>query len=199
MELTKDIIVDLLPVYLAGEGSADTRAAVEAHLATDAELRHTVLAAGIPSPLFEMTDSLPASLEMQSLNRTREQLGRKNFWLGFALIFSFAPLALGRPWVADLGMLVGLGGWAMFLLTCKELSATGLEAPRQWLNRQLWAMVSGLLGIAAGSLIEQQTGWHAARTLVPVATYGFGLWIGEKFHQIASVEEMNRPTTLLGK
>lgn len=38
MEITRNVILDLLPLYLANEVSADTRALVERYLETDAEL-----------------------------------------------------------------------------------------------------------------------------------------------------------------
>ena len=196
MQVTKDIVRDLLPVYLAGEASADTRAVVEAYLAEDANLRQIVEAAGSYSlPPVEA----PASLEMKSLDRTRRLLGRKNFWLGFALIFSFAPLLLTPPWLADLGMLIGLGGWAAFLAACRNLNATGLEAPRRQATRLLWSAVSWLVGLAAGYLVHQQTGWHGAVYFVPALTFPLALWIGEKLHQISTPEELSRPTTLFGK
>lgn len=38
MEVTRDVILDLLPLYLADEASADTKALVAAHLEADADL-----------------------------------------------------------------------------------------------------------------------------------------------------------------
>jgi anti-sigma factor RsiW len=38
MEITHDVIVDLLPLYLADEASPDTRTLVESHLERDPEL-----------------------------------------------------------------------------------------------------------------------------------------------------------------
>lgn len=38
MDVTRDVIVDLLPLYLADEASADTRALIEKYLETDPEL-----------------------------------------------------------------------------------------------------------------------------------------------------------------
>ena len=38
MKITRNVILDLLPLYLAGEVSADTRALVEKYLETDLEL-----------------------------------------------------------------------------------------------------------------------------------------------------------------
>jgi anti-sigma factor RsiW len=194
-QVTKDMVRDLLPVYLAGDASADTRAVVEAFLAQDAELRQIVEAAGSLSlPPLEA----PASLEMRSLDRTRLLLGRKNFWLGFALIFTFAPLILKPFWLADLVMLIGLGGWAPFLMACRELKATGLEAPRRRSLVLLWAVVGSQIGAAAGNLKQQQMGGPGDYFL-PCVTFGLALWIGQKLHQIPTPEELDRPTTLFGK
>jgi len=38
MDITRNVILDLLPLYVAGEVSADTRALVEKYLETDPEL-----------------------------------------------------------------------------------------------------------------------------------------------------------------
>ncbi len=38
METTRDVILDLLPLYLAGEASPDTKALVESHLEKDIEM-----------------------------------------------------------------------------------------------------------------------------------------------------------------
>jgi anti-sigma factor RsiW len=40
-EVTRDVILDLLPLYLAGEVSADTSALVKKHLEKDPELAET--------------------------------------------------------------------------------------------------------------------------------------------------------------
>jgi hypothetical protein len=196
MQVTRDIVQDLLPVYLAGEASADTRAVVEEYLATDTQLREIVEASRTwaPPPI-----EAPANLEERSLERTRRLLGRKNFWLGFALLFSFAPLLLRPFWLADLVMLIGLGGWTGFLITCRSLSATGLEAPRRLVPRILWAVIGALLGSAAGYLVDQQLGWHRAVYNFPGVTFVLTLWIGEKLHQISTPGELSRPTTLFGK
>lgn len=194
MQVTKAIVDDLLPVYLDGEASADTRAAVEEFLAKDAELRRLVETARKQSlPLL----SAPASLEIRALERTRRLLGRKNFWLAFALIFTFASLMLKPLWLADCGVAIGLAGWVPFLMACKRLMATGLQTPRRRTIRLLWALVGWLVGSAVGYLIQQQIGRRSF--LLPCVTFGIALWIGEKLHQIPTPEELNRPTTLFGK
>ncbi|NOR21475.1 MAG: hypothetical protein GQ476_02075 [Candidatus Aminicenantes bacterium] len=60
MEITRNIILDLLPLYVANEVSADSRALIEKHLETDSELANVAkqLAAmekpeDIPVPLTQ--------------------------------------------------------------------------------------------------------------------------------------------------
>jgi len=59
-EITRNIILDLLPLYLADEVSADTRALVDRYLETDPELVSVAkelaameLSNGIPIPITE--------------------------------------------------------------------------------------------------------------------------------------------------
>lgn len=61
MEITRDVILDLLPLYLADEVSADTRSLVEGYLKTDPELAKLAndqstalnLSTDVPVPLTE--------------------------------------------------------------------------------------------------------------------------------------------------
>ncbi|MCK5645459.1 MAG: hypothetical protein KAH97_01695 [Anaerolineales bacterium] len=60
MEITKNVILDLLPLYMADEVSADTRALIEEYLETDPELAEIAkqsaaveLPGDIPVPLTQ--------------------------------------------------------------------------------------------------------------------------------------------------
>lgn len=73
MEITRNIILDLLPLYLADEVSADTRALVEKFLETDPELANVAkesatkaLPEDIPIPLAE-DDQMEAYREAKRL------------------------------------------------------------------------------------------------------------------------------------
>src|SRR6185436_17778238 len=74
MKITRDIVLDLLPLYLAGEASSDTRALVEESLKTDPELarlaREDPSSALLPHvPLAPQPDT-----EMKAFTRTRRAL-----------------------------------------------------------------------------------------------------------------------------
>jgi anti-sigma factor RsiW len=195
MQVTKDIVHDLLPVYLSGEASPDTKAVVEACLAEDPNLRE-ILAAARTEQLPAV--KLPAGLEERALERTRRLLGRKMVWLGCALLSSFGSLIMRPLWVTDVVFAASLVLWAGFLTTCKRLTPTGLEAPRRAGSRILWFVTGVLLGLAAGYLIQQQTRYHRALYDMPMLTGLLALWIGEKLHQIPRAE-MTRPISLFGE
>ena len=77
MEITRQVILDLLPLYLANEASADTHALVEQYLESDPELaklakepKMTELVQDIPIPLTEK-DKLEAFKEARRLEFLR--------------------------------------------------------------------------------------------------------------------------------
>ncbi|MBA7659221.1 hypothetical protein ES703_67194 [subsurface metagenome] len=73
MEITRNVILDLLPLYSANEVSADTRTLVEKYLKTDAEL------ANVAKQLeaMEKPRSIPVPLsqddEMKAYRKARRQ------------------------------------------------------------------------------------------------------------------------------
>jgi len=77
MNVTREVIVDLLPVYLSGEASPATRSLVEEYMKQDAELAQRVR--------LQWEDSFarlapPPELEMRSLRRTHHLLAVQK-WL----------------------------------------------------------------------------------------------------------------------
>jgi len=90
MNISRDVVKDLVVVYLAGEASADTRALVESHLKTDPELAREVAAArdsglGLPA-------THPPTREKQALDATRQQIKHRTSTLAVAMIFTVLPL-----------------------------------------------------------------------------------------------------------
>ena len=90
MNISRDIVKDLIPVYLAGDASADTRALVESYLKTDPELAGDVTAArgtslGLPA-------TRPPTAEKQALDATRQLLKSRTSTLVVAMIFTVLPL-----------------------------------------------------------------------------------------------------------
>jgi len=91
MKISRDVVKDLIPVYLAGEASADSEALVESYLKTDPELAADVAAArgtslGLPA-------TTPPTAAKQALDATRQLLKTRTSTLVVASIFTVLPLA----------------------------------------------------------------------------------------------------------
>ena len=75
MEITRNVILDLLPLYSANEVSADTRALVEKHLKTDSEL------ANVAKQLegMEKPQRIPVPLSQDDEMKAYRKARRQNF------------------------------------------------------------------------------------------------------------------------
>ncbi|HTI37299.1 MAG TPA: hypothetical protein VL484_07075 [Vicinamibacterales bacterium] len=91
MNISRDVVKDLIPVYLAGEASADSQALVESYLKTDPELAADVTAARGTSLGLPATQ--PPTAEKQALDATRQLLKSRTSTLVVAAIFTVLPLA----------------------------------------------------------------------------------------------------------
>jgi len=71
MEITKNVILDLLPLYLADEISEDTRTLVEKYLDTDKELADLAN----QSAAMELPGDVPVSLTEEDKMKTYKKPG----------------------------------------------------------------------------------------------------------------------------
>ena len=144
MNVTREIVKDLLPLYVAGEASADSRAAVEEWLGTDPELARL---AGLLHDESAPPETLKASPSagQAALVTTKALLRRRSWLLALALLFTGLPLSFsfdasvgaldGRlrflmlrdePLVSIASLAIALGLWIAFGLVSRRLRVTGL-------------------------------------------------------------------------
>ena len=93
MNVTGEVILDLLPVYLAGEASPATRVLVEEFLRQDPELGRDVRRQMVENLAAVAPPSLPPDLELSALRRTRGLIFWQRRLFGFAILFSLLPLS----------------------------------------------------------------------------------------------------------
>jgi len=153
MNVSEDVIRDLLPVYAAGEASAGTRALVEQSLSELPELR----AAAASLRAIPIADaSPPDEIALSSLRRTQLLLRRRCFLVGSGYLLTTLPLALaGRAW-----------GPVWFGVPALRLLATGLSIA----SAALW------LAFLRNARDLHGTGFGPLRTRGPVWAWGFGCW-----------------------
>jgi anti-sigma factor RsiW len=145
MNITRDVIDDLLPAYLYGEVSTDTRVLVEQFLEQNPEFARSVMPRkneedAKPSELLKGTDmTLSPDHEMRTLTRTKAMLARRTWLFALALAFSLVPVSFtfdgghitwmmirDVPRMAVTYWGVGLGFWIALVATNRKLRASGL-------------------------------------------------------------------------
>src|SRR5258708_35152955 len=138
MNVTREVILDLFPVYLSGEASPATRALVEEYLKQDTDLAQRLrlqwadnFAAAVPS-------ALPPELELRALRRTRKLLTWQVWLLALGIGFTLLPLSfelsfegghvkefhfLLRDYPAQFGtfLILGLMCWLAYFLIRRRL------------------------------------------------------------------------------
>jgi hypothetical protein len=116
VNISRDVVKDLIAVYLAGDASADTRALVESYLKTDPDLAKDVEAAGHATLGLPPTQ-MPTA-EKQALEATQQQLKVRTSTLVVAMIFTVLPLTFAFHGTTITFLLIrdapviGLAWWA---------------------------------------------------------------------------------------
>ena len=88
-KITRNIIVDLMPLYLAGEASEDTMALVKEYLETDKELATMAK----QSETFNLPEDVPVPLEKDQALKLYVELRRQNT-IRMAVIGAFILIAM---------------------------------------------------------------------------------------------------------
>jgi len=98
VKVTRAVIDDLLPLYLEGEASADTRALVDAYLQQDEELGRLVRAAALERSALMTAHpetALSPDVERRALTQTRTVLRRQSWTLALAILMTVLPFTSG--------------------------------------------------------------------------------------------------------
>ena len=135
MQVTREMIVDLLPLYQSGEASADSRAAVEAFMRRDPSLARLIADDSNAEP-----EVIPpkASLERQAVSRTRAIIRRRSWVLASAIFLTLLPLTFAfrgdevtffmlrdQP-ASPLFWLAAAALWIVHIRLTRSLQAAGL-------------------------------------------------------------------------
>jgi len=173
MKVTRDVVVDLWPLYVSGEASTDTLTLVEAFLAQDrefAERLHEPEGAGLRPPAL----ALPADHERTTLLRTQRRRARQSMFVNsLALLVSFAmtafylwdlvprwaytSAALGLPLPSSMSVAVQVSAWVvrlgvplgLLLIPVAFLFRKHLKLPAFLQSGTVLAIATGVVLVAA--------------------------------------------------
>ncbi|MEP6916520.1 MAG: hypothetical protein ABJC89_12780 [Acidobacteriota bacterium] len=105
--IPRNVFVDLLPLYVSGEASAETNALVEARLREDPELERLAHRARLDlgGGVSRAGTELPGDLELRSLRRTQLLLRWQRIAFSWSVTFTALSLATaisfdGQNWQA---------------------------------------------------------------------------------------------------
>jgi hypothetical protein len=92
MDITRNVILDLLPLYLADEVSEDTRALIDKYLETDPGLAEIAK----NKAAMELTEEIPVPLTKEDKMKTYERARWMKFLyiVLFSLLLSFTGLVV---------------------------------------------------------------------------------------------------------
>ena len=141
MEVNREIIIDLLPVYFSGEASASTRTLMEDYFRDDPEFERIARNANRSVDSLKIEAISPnAEKEKQSLMRTRDHLRARNIWMGFAIAYCLFPFSFAftdnhltwfmlrdSPRAAIMFATFGIVCWAMFFVHNRRIKKAGIS------------------------------------------------------------------------
>lgn len=136
--ITRNIILDLLPAYIAGEASDDTRKLVDEFAENDAQIARLIRAGSGESMIGELKLALPADGELKALAKTQRRLRRQGWLMGAAICFTFTTISFqigdsGVHWtfaeypgLAVISLLIAGAFWFAYFASRRELARGGL-------------------------------------------------------------------------
>ena len=128
MEITKDVITDLLPIYNSRECSADTKRLVEEFLGANPDFERQINASSRSHLDNLLARKLQKSDEMKSLKKAKRIMRIQGSIMALAIFFSLAPFSvfnvdgkthwmmLENPLAACIYGAVGIGMWATYFI-----------------------------------------------------------------------------------
>jgi predicted anti-sigma-YlaC factor YlaD len=143
MNVTREVILDLLPVYLSGEASPATRTLVEEYMKQDPELGQRIRLQWADNFAKAVPSALPPDLELRSLRRTRSLLTWQRWLFGLGISFSALSLSnqssfegghlkdfhfLLRDYPAEFGicLALGLACWIAYFFIRRRLRTSAM-------------------------------------------------------------------------
>ena len=95
MNITREVVTDLLPIYFSGEASSDTKSLVEEYFRDNPDFERMARSAGTPLETLRTAPSVAAGSEKEKrdLESVRCGLNRRKWLFGVSLFLTLSPLS----------------------------------------------------------------------------------------------------------
>ena len=144
MKVSENVVMDLLPVYLSGEASSDTKELIEEFQRQNLEFAHVIEEQrrefSGQARLLDPRTGPSADHELKTLKETRSLIERQKWMLSVALMFAGFPFSFvfsghhltfillrDQPILALASWLGAAVLWIQYLNTRRRLRGTGLS------------------------------------------------------------------------
>lgn len=133
MNITKSIIIDLLPAYLSNECSEDTKKLVEEYAKADPEFIKEIAVITENNFVKKIPNLLDTKNEREAFTKTQQLIKRRTYFMGFAIFCSFMPfsvlhiqkttywLLIENPYAAATFAFFGILFWSLYFSSKKKL------------------------------------------------------------------------------
>ncbi len=118
MNISEDIINDLLPLYFSEDCSAATKQLVEEYLKSNPDFEKRVKKLNQNPIPKDIVQNLDKTDEMKSLLETRRLLKARGIFMGFAIFFSLVPFSFIASDEHSFFMLLDAPLSALFFAIC---------------------------------------------------------------------------------
>ncbi len=141
MNVSKEVIKDLLPLYVSGEASDDTAELVRHYVETDPELAAMLREMVEAEQMLSRRPMVPnlANAEVRSFQKARLLIRYRSVILGAAIAYSLFPFAFvyangqmhwiviaGMPTVALTSGVIAVALWCMYMYLSRKARKIGL-------------------------------------------------------------------------
>ena len=95
MNITQEVVTDLLPVYFSGEASSDTKSLVEEYFRENPDFERMARSAGTPLDTLRAAPPVVAGSEKEKrdLESVRGGIERRKWLFGLSLFLTLSPLS----------------------------------------------------------------------------------------------------------
>lgn len=133
MNVTREVITDLLPAYFSGEASGDTKALVEDYFRRDPDFERVARSATTPLETLRAATPIAADSEKEKrdLQSVRWGLRRRQWLFGLSLFFTLVPLSYyfthglrEALWDATFDWSLAAGFWFVYFARLRRRTAS---------------------------------------------------------------------------
>lgn len=143
MNITRQVVTDLLPVYFSGEASGDTKVLVEEYFRRDPDFERMARSAAMPLETLRAATPIAPDLdkEKRDLECVRWGLQRRKVLFGLSLFLTLAPLSFhfthghivslmvrDAPWEAAFYWALAGLGWLLYFARIHRRTASLVAA-----------------------------------------------------------------------